>query len=217
MEMAGSTDLRAHADLALALAVIGRPKDAHMRAVVAELRSWLRAGGLRRDQNRDGTYEHSDAVRIMDAWWPKWIRAEFQPKLGRTALDALEATDPIDNPPNGGGTHEGSSFQGAWFGYVSRDLRTILHRRVRGRYTLRYCGGGSRSKCRRVLLRSLRAAAGVPASKLYSGDPLCKAGDQECWDSIQFRPVGGSKQPLIPWINRPTFQQVVSVLRTVPR
>jgi hypothetical protein len=34
-------------------------------------------------------------------------------------------------------------------------------------------------------------------------------GDQACFDSIWFRPIGGVTQPLIPWQNRPTFQQAV--------
>jgi len=28
---------------------------------------------------------------------------------------------------------------------------------------------------------------------------------------VMFRPLGAVTQPLIPWINRPTFQQVVEV------
>jgi hypothetical protein len=38
-----------------------------------------------------------------------------------------------------------------------------------------------------------------------------------CWDSIEQRPTGGATQPLIEWINRPTFQQAVEVQHTVPR
>ena len=33
-----------------------------------------------------------------------------------------------------------------------------------------------------------------------------------CSDSIQFRAVGVITQPLIEWVNRPTFQQAVSIL-----
>jgi hypothetical protein len=32
-----------------------------------------------------------------------------------------------------------------------------------------------------------------------------------CSDSIQFRVIGAIKQPLIEWINRPTFQQAVEI------
>jgi hypothetical protein len=204
-----------------ALKIIGRPADPALRAAVDELRAWRAAGGLRRDVNRDGVYEHSDAIRIMDAWWPLWVRAQFQPRLGKAALDTLLSTVKIDNPPNGNGDHHGSAYQGAWFGYVRKDLRTIMGRHVKGRYARLYCGGGRLERCRRVLRASLKAAAAIPASQVYSGDPVCKKagrdGDQWCWDSIRFRPVGGATQPLIHWINRPTYQQAVSVQRSVTR
>ncbi len=61
----------------------------------------------------------------------------------------------------------------------------------------------------------------VPASELYGKDPVCaeagQAGDQTCFDSVRFRPVGGATQPLIPWINRPTYQQVNEIQTRVPR
>ena len=221
MEMAGSTDMRAHVDLPLALRIIGRPKDPALRAAVAELKAWRADGGLRRDANRDGRYEHSDAIRIMDAWWPLWVRAQFEPKLGRDAYARLTSTVAIDNPPNNHGDHLGSSYQGPWFGYVGKDLRTVMHRKVKGRYARRYCGGGRLSRCRRVLRRSLRAALAIPAARVYSGDKVCKDagrdGDQMCFDSIRFRPTGAATQPLIHWINRPTYQQAVSVGRKMPR
>jgi hypothetical protein len=221
MEMAGSTDLRAHADLPLALKLIGTPRDRALRPAVRELRAWAKAGGLRRDQDRDGTYEHADAVRIMDAWWPRWITAQFKPRLGATALKRLEKAVAIDNPPNNHGQHIGSAYQGPWFGYVRKDLRTVMHREVEGRYGKVYCGKGSRKRCRAALESSLKAAIAIPASKLYSGDAVCQKagrdGDQACYDSIQFRPIGAATQPLIPWINRPTYQQAVSILRRVPR
>jgi hypothetical protein len=221
MEMAGSTDLRAHAVLPLALKILGRPKDPRLRGAVAELTAWRAAGGLRRDADRNGVYEHSDAIRIMDAWWPLWVKAQFEPKLGSEAYDLLASTVAVDNPPNNHGDHLGSAYQGPWYGYVRKDLRTVLHRKVEGRYARRYCGGGRLTRCRRVLRRSLAAAIAVPAAQLYGGDEVCKDagrdGDQMCFDSIRFRPTGGATQPLIHWINRPTYQQAVSVERRVPR
>jgi acyl-homoserine lactone acylase PvdQ len=215
MEVGGSQDLRAKVDLPLALKVIGRPKDPAVKAAVAKLKAWLAAGGLRKDANRDGAYEHSDAIRLLDAWWPRWVRAEFEPQLGNTAYDALTSTIPIDDSPNGGGQHHGSSYQGSWFGYVSKDLRTTLRRKVRGRYAKRFCG--SLKHCRRVLSQSLAKAATIPANLVYGGDATCQAGNQICWDAIRQRPTGGATQPLIEWINRPTFQQAVEVQHTVPR
>ena len=75
------------------------------------MRAWLRAGGLRKDADRDGVYEHSDAIRILDAWWPLWVRAEFRPGLGTDAFKTLTATIPVDDSPNGGGQHHGSPLR----------------------------------------------------------------------------------------------------------
>ena len=187
MEVAGTGDLRAHAVLPLALRVIGRPKDAGLRQAVATLQAWRRAGGRRIDGDKDGVYEHSDAIRIMDAWWPRWVRAQFQPRMGKAAVDRLLATTQLDNAPNNHGDHLGSAYQGAWYGYVRKDLRTILGRKVKGRYVMRYCGGGKLRKCRNRLRSSLKAALKVPASALYGDDQVCqeegKAGDQACYDA----------------------------------
>jgi acyl-homoserine lactone acylase PvdQ len=212
MEVAGTNDLRAWVDLPLALRVIGRPRDPALRDAVAKLRAWRRDGGLRRDHDRNGVYEHSDAIRIMDAWWPRWLEAQFRPVLGERAFKVLTATVAIDNPPS---THQGSAYQGSWYGYVSKDLRTVLGERVRGKYSRVYCG--TLKRCRAALRRSLAAAARVPASEVYPGDALCEAGDQWCHDAVQHRPIGGATQALIHWINRPTFQQVVEVHKRVPR
>jgi len=38
-----------------------------------------------------------------------------------------------------------------------------------------------------------------------------------CSDSIQFRAIGAITQPLIEWVNRPTFQQVVEITGHGPR
>ncbi len=215
MEVGGSQDLRALVDLPLAMKIIGRPQDPALRSAAAELRAWRARAGCAMTPTATAPTSYSDAIRILDAWWPLWIRAEFGPALGADAYRTLTSTIPIDDSPNGGGQHHGSAFQGSWYGYVSKDLRTTLKRKVRGRYARRFCG--TLKHCRRVLRASLAAAIKIPATTVYSGDPLCKAGDQLCWDSIRQRPTGGATQPLIEWINRPTFQQAVEVGHTVPR
>jgi hypothetical protein len=221
MELAGVTDLRAHVDLPLALKIIGRPKDPTLRRAVDSLRDWRRRGGLRKDTNKDGRYDQGPAIRLMDAWWPLWLRAEFRPALGGRAFKAIENAVELDNDPNNHGDHLGSAYQTGWYGYVRKDLRTILGRKVRGKYARRYCGGGRMRRCRQALRRSLRAAVEVSRGHMYGGDEVCakekKAGDQWCWDAIRQRPVGGATQPLIEWVNRPTYQQIVEVQRAAPR
>ena len=114
-----------------------------------------------------------------------------------------------------------SPYQGAWYGYVRKDLRSVLGRKVKGRYVREYCGNGKRARCRAVLRASLRRALAVPASALYGKDKVCddagKSGSQTCFDAVRFRPVGGATQPLIPWINRPTYQQADEIQARVPR
>ena len=130
---------------------------------------------------------------------------------GTSLFDKITGYIGLDNEPNNHGSHLGSAWQDGWYGYVSKDLRTVLGRKLHGHYALRYCGGGSRARCRAALLSSLATAVAVPADKVYPGDASCAAGDQWCWDSVRFRPLGVATQPLIPWINRPTYQQVVEV------
>jgi acyl-homoserine lactone acylase PvdQ len=217
MEQAGTADLRAHAVLPVALEILGTPRDPELAAAVSTLREWLAAGGQRRDKNADGVYDHSEAVRILDAWWPRWVEGQFKPVIGPVAWKRLTSTIAVDNDPNLGGSHLGSAYQGSWYGHVSKDLRGVLGKRVRGAYSREYCGRGSLARCRRMLASTLRAAARVPASEVYKGDPECSAGDQWCWDAVRFRPVGGATQPLIHWINRPTYQQANEVQRRLPR
>jgi hypothetical protein len=123
---------------------------------------------------------------------------------------------PLDNAPNNHGDHLGSAYQDGWYGYASKDLRTVLKRRVRGRYSRVYCGGGRPGRCKATLAASLKIALQhADPQELYGGDPVCvdagRDGDQKCFDSVRMRPLGAVTQPLIDWINRPTFQQAVEI------
>ena len=158
MEVGGTGDLRAVVDLPLALQLIGRPRDPQLRRAVAELRAWVRAGGLRKDANGDGVYEHADAIRILDAWWPRWVRAEFRPTLGRTAYSRLTSFLAVDNPPNNGGQHLGSAYQGPFYGFVSKDLR-------------RACAPRARALRAAVLRTRLAGALPAAAAELAQGGP----------------------------------------------
>jgi hypothetical protein len=221
MENAATVDLRGNQVLPWALKVIGTPRDPTLRAGVAKLSAWMRSGSHRIDRNKDGRYDQADAVRIMDAWWPRWLRAEFQPVLGAGLFRDIAGMNELVNPPNNSGQHLGSAWQAGWYGYAQKDLRAVLGKQVRGKYSHVYCGRGSLARCRAALRSSLKAALAVPASALYSGDKVCKNdgqdGSQTCWDSIYFRPLGAMTQPLIPWQNRPTYQQAVEVPRAVSR
>ena len=220
MEDAGTVDLRGDAVLPWALRVIGRPRNAALRIAVRQLRDWQRDGAHRRDRDRNGVYEHTDAIKIMDAWWPLLVEAQFKPVLGEQLYERIKSIIGLDNAPNNKGDHLGSAYQAGWYGYSAKDLRAVLGVRVRGRYSRKYCGRGNLRACRKLLSDTLLRAVAADRRRLYE-DRLCtqqdRPGDQLCFDSVFHRPLGGISQPLIHWIDRPTFQQVVSVEGHRPR
>ena len=219
MEEAGTVDLRGYDVLPYALKVIGRPADPALRDAVDKLAAWRADGAHRIDRNRDGIYEHGDAIRILDAWWPRWMHAQFEPALGTELFDGIENMAKLDNEPNNHGDHLGSAYQDGWYGYAKKDLRTVLKQRVRGKYSRRYCGGGNLRRCRAALVGSLGdALANSAPEKVYGDDQKCvdeSGGDgnrlQYCYDTVVHRPLGAIEQPRIHWINRPTFQQAVEI------
>jgi acyl-homoserine lactone acylase PvdQ len=216
MEDAGTVDLRGDKVLPWILRVVGTPTDPVLRDLVIKLRAWQRSGAHRRDLNRDGTYEHAQAIQVMDAWWPRLVQAEFRPRLGGPLFDQVRALWQLDNAPNNHGDHLGSAYQEGWYGFVQKDLRAVLGRSVRGGFPVRFCGRGVLARCRAVLLGTLGEAAQVTVPDLYGKDPACQTeadgmDPQRCFDAIRMRPLGGAGQPLIPWINRPTYQQAVEV------
>jgi acyl-homoserine lactone acylase PvdQ len=235
MEAAGTVDLRATRVLPYALRLLGRPRDPALRRALGMLRAWVRAGGHRRDRDRNGVYEHTEAIRILDAWWPRWLAAEFRPTFGRAVFNRLQDLLRQDDDPNLDGAHLGSAYNGGWYHYAEKDLRRLLgRRRLRGlrrppsrraRLSRIYCGGSRRANgrlrpCRRRLAASLKRALAVDPGRLYN-DEVCKdygmPGNQWCFDAVRQRPIGAINHPLIHWINRPTFQQAVEVTRRAPR
>src|SRR3954447_22669830 len=220
MEDAGTVDMRAEFVLPLALKLLGNQSDPAVAGAIDELKAWRADGAHRIDRDRNGQYEHSDAIRIMDAWWPLWLHAEFEPALGSNLFGKIQAILSLDNPPNNGGDHLGSAYQDGWWGYASKDLRRIMGMSEKGKFSRAYCGRGSEQRCRAALLKSLQQAIATPASKIYQ-DEVCakqkRQGDQACYDTIMFRALGAITQPLTPWVNRPTFQQTVEVPRSLNR
>ncbi|MEU9359930.1 penicillin acylase family protein [Streptomyces sp. NPDC048301] len=216
MEEAALTDLRGEQLLPELLKVIrSQPvTDPELNAVVQQLDAW-RSAGAQRKETAPGSraYTHADAVRIMDAWWPKLIEAEFRPGLGDGLYDALTASLATDESPAAShgpsGAHSGSAFQYGWWGFADKDLRQVLGQPVKGPLAKTYCGNGDLSTCRASLLSTLKSAAAEPADEVYPGDDSCGAGEQWCTDAIIHRPLGGISQKSIHWQNRPTYQQVV--------
>jgi acyl-homoserine lactone acylase PvdQ len=225
MEGAGTVDLRATKVLPWALRVVGRPPDPKLRHAVSVLRAWVRAGGHRLDRDRNGVYEHAEAISILDRWWSRWMRVQFRPTLGAAPYKRLLSLIPQDDDPNLDGEHHGSAYQNGWYGYARKDLRRLLGQRVRGPYSRVYCGGSARRqgnlrRCRARLRSALKRALAADTGVFYK-DETCEAygmsSDQWCYDAVRQRPVGAINQPLIHWINRPTFQQVIEIQKAAPR
>jgi acyl-homoserine lactone acylase PvdQ len=222
MGNAGTQDLRGVEVLPYALQVIGHPSDPTLATAVAELRAWVASGAHRINRahpGASGNYDQTDAVRIMDAWWPLLVNAEFSSVLGSPLLASVESEFAINDEPGHGtsGPHLGSAFDVGFYGIVQKDLRAALGKRVRGKLNRVFCGGGSLARCRSALESSLSQAAAESPAQVYPADGVCKAGDQMCSDSIQFRAIGAITQPLIEWVNRPTFQQADEIQGHGPR
>ncbi|MGW2899765.1 penicillin acylase family protein [Streptomyces sp. NPDC001212] len=216
MADAAVADLRAEDVLPNLLKVIDSAPvtDSTAAAAVGKLRTWLSAGARRTETSAGSrTYANAEAIRILDAWWPLLVKAEFEPGLGSGLYGAFTANLPVDESPSAGhgptGSHAGSAFQYGWWSYVDKDIRAVLGEPVRGPLARTFCGGGSPNACRDTLIGTLKQAAGATAAQVYPGDDQCSAGDQWCADSIVQRVLGGIKHGKISWQNRPTFQQVV--------
>jgi acyl-homoserine lactone acylase PvdQ len=204
-------DLRATHVLPVLFKVLGPSTgDDAVDAALRTLRDWRASGGNRRDLDHDGKYDHDAAVTLMDAWWPRLARGVFAPALGEKAMSRLEALLPVGEER--GGSPSAPDFFGGWWGYVSKDLRTLFKLgKVRGRYSRTYCGGGSRAKCLEVLKSTLREALGVAKEKLYGFGACASDPDAECWDRNRSVEASAIGVPPMLFQNRPTFQQTVEI------
>ncbi|TCB98046.1 penicillin acylase family protein [Micromonospora zingiberis] len=228
VQRAGLTDLRGAEVLGELIRVLeSQPvTDTALAAEISRLKAWRQAGALRVETSKGSkVYQHAEAIRTLDAWWPLLVRGMFRDPLGPDLYQSLVNTLQVNESPSGrqqgdvsnlpssansAQTHKGSAFQYGWWGYVDKDLRAVLGDPVAGGLGRTFCGNGNLASCRQILLDTLRTAAATPASTTYPGDDTCAAGDQWCADAIIQSPLGGIKHATIAWQNRPTYQQVVS-------
>src|SRR6185312_6042477 len=166
MESAALSDLRVKEVLPLLLQVINSSAvtDSTQAALVAELTTWMNAGGQIVPTSAGATtFQNAAAIQLLDAWWPLLLTAEFQPGMGTGLFNALDADMQTNDSPSGGQeipvagavasdnaaqSHKGSSWQFGWWGYVSKDLRSVLGQSVTDALPVKYCGAGSLSACR---------------------------------------------------------------------
>jgi len=165
------------------------------------LDQWLAAGASRIDANGDGKVDAPGAA-IMDAAWPKLADAVLSPVLGPLTDRLAEQLQTRSDDANDGG----SSYIAGWYGYVDKDLRTVLGQPVRGPFATRFCGAGSLTTCRDALWAALGSAA-ADLAKTQGSDPAQWRADANS-ERIVF--TSGVLPDTMRWTNRPTFQQVIT-------
>ncbi len=218
VNLAASTDLRGDAIFSLMRQVIGTPP-ANLKPQLRLIRLWRRSGSNRLDANGDNLYDHGAAVALIDAWWPRFIQASYEPGLGPD-LYAL-----VESRVLGTG-----GFGWDWASAVSKDLRLILGRPEVDPHSRIYCGGPgalptnraerkrARTACRTVLLDTFRAAIAAVAADQGSSDPAdwrvlatCNNPGEGPCDQIEPNTAGAIDTPPFPWQNRGTYHQIIEV------
>jgi acyl-homoserine lactone acylase PvdQ len=211
-----TADLRGMAVWPWLRRVIGRSRNPQVRKLVALLTGWARAGSQRRSTAHNNVVDDSPAVLLMDEWWPTLVRAEFQPIVG-TSLMSLINSQFNSISPDGIRDGTGNGFFAGWEMDVQKDLRAVLHPRVRGRFSRTYCGRGSLRRCRALLSKTLLQAASQLSKHLGSNMsnwklPLtCPVGTPVGCDQIVPTSAGAISIPPQPFDNRGTFYQAVAV------
>ena len=209
MNKAATQDLRVVRVWPIIKAVLqtGSAPSARAEAAAGLLDDWRLNGSSRLDRDLDGRVDDPGAA-VMDAAWPRLADAVMTPVLGPlvSRLAALHGRSDDAGPG-------GSSYISGWYGYVDKDLRTLLGRDVRGPYSRRYCGAGVLATCRQALWDALDAAAAQlettqgPAPSAWRADATA--------ERIRF--TSGVLSDTMRWTNRPTFQQLMSFRSHRPR
>jgi hypothetical protein len=202
MNRAATQDLRVTHVLPAIAAVLktGPAPNARSAQMLALLESWRAAGGSRLDRELDGKIDDPGAA-ILDAAWNRIADAVMSPVLG-PQLDDLARLIQRDDAASS----QGSSYGSGWYGYVDKDLRTLLGGGVKGKFKTRFCGQGDLAACRASLWAALDAA-GAELAAAQGPDPAAwrKSAIPE---RISFAP--GLLPTTMRWTNRPTFQQAMT-------
>jgi acyl-homoserine lactone acylase PvdQ len=178
--------------------------DAEMLAL---LDAWHLNGSSRLDRtSSDGLGQITDpGAAIMDAAFPLLARAWGAAVLGPQLEAQLTSIVGIFEQPNNG-TGTGGQESG-WQDWIYKDLRTVLHENVRGKFAVRYCGAGSLRRCR-ALLWAAMTRAGNELAAAQGPNPVDWRSSAAA-EAITFIP--GILPLKMRYTNRPTgIQQVLS-------
>jgi acyl-homoserine lactone acylase PvdQ len=207
MNRAATQDLPAVADWPIIRRVLNGGPAADQRSAQAAslVDAWVAKGAPRLDTTGTGKIDDPGAA-IFDAAWPLIGKAVLTPVLG-SLVDQLAKIAPVDAPASS----NGSSYVAAFYGYVSKDLRSELGDAVKGPYSRRYCGNGDINACRASLWMAMQQAADSLAAT-QGPDPTAWRADANA-ERIVFKPGLLGPAATMRWTNRPTFQQVVQFAR----
>jgi acyl-homoserine lactone acylase PvdQ len=181
----------------------GPAPDARSQQAVDLVNAWVAKGASRLDRDLDGKIDDPGAA-VLDQSWNALAQAVLSPVLGDLAapggaLDQLETRDEAPRNVNG------SAYDDGWYGYVDKDLRTLLGEPVRGAYSRRYCGNGDLAACRTSLWAVIQSSAEALAAS-QGADPNAWRSDATA-ERIRFSP--GVLPDTMRWANRPTLHQLM--------
>jgi acyl-homoserine lactone acylase PvdQ len=187
----------------------GRAPSSRDARMLSLLDAWHRHGGSRLDlADPSGVGKITDpGAAIMDTAWPLLANAWASSVLGPTLSAQLASFDSqFDLPP--GGQYTG------WHIYMEKDLRTLLGDPVRGKYSVRYCGGGSLKRCRTLLWAAIHRAGNTLAAQQGSNPSGWRSDATR--ERIMFVP--GLLPFTMRYTNRPSgIQQVLSFSGHAPQ
>ncbi len=209
MNQAATQDLRVARVWPTIRAVLltGPAPSARAEAAAVLVDAWRAAGSSRLDRDLDGKIDNPGAA-VMDAAWGRLAGAVLAPTLGPLVERLAGLHGHSDDPGP-----QGSAFLSGWYGYVEKDLRTLLGNPVRGVFSRSYCGAGDLTTCRDALWAALDDAA----AELETA----QGPNPSSWRSLATKErivfIPGLLADTMRWTNRPTFQQVVSFAGHRPR
>jgi acyl-homoserine lactone acylase PvdQ len=173
---------------------------AQAKQMLNQMVAWNKKNGSRLDRNDDGLIDAPGAASL-DAAWPKIADAFMKPVLGsQKNLDELNSLfSRFDQPP--GGQYSG------WYQYFDRDIRSLLGKKIKAPFRVKYCGHGKKAACQKAVWAAIAAAGTELAADQGSANPADWHVSTTA-EQIKFAPL-----PLITmrYTNRPSgIQQVIS-------
>jgi acyl-homoserine lactone acylase PvdQ len=173
--------------------------------------SWVQHGASRYGVD----VPENPGAAVLDAAWKPIGEAVLGPVLGPELLTELASLNPPENAPGS----SGSAYDEGWYGYVNKDLKTVLGYPVQGRYSRRYCGEGSLAACRASLWAAIQTAANQLEAAQGSEPSNWRAAPVRITFPPTFDPLPPTfTEPFtMAWTNRSTFQQVIEFVGHEPQ